>query len=154
MGFGSAVKWLSILIVVGILAGGLFYVSNMKAALAQSEENSRKLQESVQQQQAVLEQKTKEIALIQNLNSKLNEQNQKLQADIDNLNERFNVSANGTSRDFGDITRAKPGLINKIIDRATDNVNRCFEIASGAPIEEGEKNNECQELINSLTGQP
>lgn len=151
MGLTSAVKWLSIMIVVGLVAGGMYYVSNMKAALAQSEENSKKLQESVQTQQALLDQKNKEISIIQNLNKQLNENNQKLQADIDNLNEKFSVSANGTSRDFGDITRAKPGIVNKIIDKATVNANRCFEIATGAEIKEGEKNSECQELINALT---
>lgn len=151
MGFGSAVKWLAIMIVVGVLAGGVFYVSNMKAALAISEENTRKLKESVTAQQAVIDNQLKEITLIQSINKELALQNANLQKDIDTMNEKFNVSANGTSRDFGDITRAKPALINKIIDRATDNVNRCFEIATGAELNEGEKNNECQELINSIT---
>lgn len=151
MGIGSAIKWVAILIVVGVLAGGVYYVSNMKAALAISEQNNQKLTDAVAEQQAVLEQKTKEIATIQKLNKELNAQAQQLQKDIDDLNTKFNVSANGTSRDFGDITRAKPGLINKIIDKATDNVNRCFEIASGAPLKEGEKNAECQELINSIS---
>ena len=83
-------------------------------------------------------------------NNQLNETRVKLQADVDRLNTVFRVSARGKSRDFGDITRAKPALVNKIVNRASNNVNRCFELAMGATLEDGETNNECKNLINSI----
>jgi predicted RND superfamily exporter protein len=151
MGVFQAIKYVSILIIVMMLAGGLYYAMNLKAALATSEANNAKLETAVESQNAVIEQKMEEINKIQDINKSLLSVNAKLQADVNKLNEKFNVSANGTSRDFGDITRAKPKVINKIIDKATAKSNRCFEIASGAELKEGEKNSECQELINSIS---
>lgn len=151
MGIFSAIKYVSILIVVVMVAGGLYYAMNLKAALAISEENSKKLEMAVQTQQAVIAQQKADMSKIREINDQLNEANTKLQKDVDNLNNKFDINAKGQSRDFGAITRAKPALINKIINGATKKVNRCFEIATGSPIKEGEKNSECQELINSFS---
>lgn len=150
MGIFSAIKYVVILVAVMMIAGGLYYVTNLKANLAIAEENSKKLEMAVQQQQAVIAQQRVDMESIKVINKDLNEKSKKLQKDIDSLNNKFNVNARAQSRDFGAITRAKPGIINKIINKATVKVNRCFEIASGAPIKEGEKNSECQELINSI----
>jgi hypothetical protein len=147
----SAIKYVSILIIVGVFAGGLYYVSDLKAAFKISEENSKKLETVVNDQKNLINIKSLEIEKIQFINSELSESNDKLKEEINKLNEKFNISANGQSRDFGAITRAKPALINKIINRATEKVNRCFEIATGSPLKEGEKNDECQELINNLS---
>jgi septal ring factor EnvC (AmiA/AmiB activator) len=151
MGFLSAVKWVSIAAMAMMFLGGVYYVMNLKESLAISESNNMKLEQSVADQAEVIEAKRAEIKQIQKANQELTATVQQQQEAIDKLNEKFNVSANGQSRDFGAITRVKPELIERIINRATDNVNRCFEIATGAPLEEGEKNNECQELINSIS---
>ena len=140
MSIFSAIKYVSILIIVVVFAGGLYYVSDLKASFKISEENSKKLETVVNDQKNLINIKSLEIEKIQFINSELSESNDKLKEEINKLNERFNVSANGQSRDFGAITRAKPALINKIINRATEKVNRCFEIATGSPLKEGEKN--------------
>jgi len=150
MGIFSAIKYVAILIVVVMVAGGLYYGMNLKAALAISEENSKKLEESISIQQELIAQQKADMVKVLELNDQLDEANAKLQKDVDNLNNKFEVNAKGQSRDFGAITRAKPKLINKIINGATSKVNRCFEIATGSPIKEGEKNSECQELIDSI----
>lgn len=146
--FGS-LKWIAIAGVTASILAGLWYISNLQANLAISEENNKKLTTAVQDQQVLIDNQVKDIESIQNTMVAINEQRIELQNKLNELDEKFNISANGTSRDFGKITRAKPSLINKIIDKATDNANRCFELATGSPIKEGEKNSECQDLIST-----
>lgn len=58
--------------------------------------------------------------------------------------------------ELGFLAANKPGLVENIINNATDAINRCFEIASGSPLTEAEIaatlpsqiNNECPELAN------
>ena len=72
------------------------------------------------------------------------------------LKDRFNTSANGSSRDLGDLAIAKPVLIERAVNNGTKNALRCVEIASGAPLTEQEKNatkadeinKECPSLAN------
>ena len=51
----GAVKMIAILIIVLILAGGLWHVSNLKANLAISKANSAKLEEGIKEQQNTIE---------------------------------------------------------------------------------------------------
>lgn len=150
MGIFSAAKWIAAVVALILFVIGMWWVSNLKADLAISEQNNKVLAQSVEDQKAVILQKETDIQQIQSINETLIDQKESLQKEVENLNEKFNVSANGQSRDFGAISRAKPALINKIIDKASDKVNRCFELATGAKLSEGEKNDECKELVNSL----
>ena len=143
-------KYAVALLVVTSVIGGVTYTLKLQSDLATVKSNNEKLTQSVQEQHKQIIKQAAEVAEIQLANNQLNETRVKLQADVDRLNTVFRVSARGKSRDFGDITRAKPGLINKIVNRASNNVNRCFELAMGATLEDGEKNNECKNLINSI----
>jgi hypothetical protein len=58
--------------------------------------------------------------------------------------------------ELGFLAANKPGLVENIINKASDAINRCFEIASGSPLTEAEIsatrpsqiNRECPELAN------
>lgn len=147
----GSLKYFAIAAIVSSVLGALWYITNLKADLATSEANNELLQIAAEQQSAVIQQQLTDINAVKATNVELSRSVAALQADLDELNNRFEISANGLSRDFGKITRAKPALVNKIINRATDNVNRCFELATGAPLEEGETNSECEALVNTLS---
>ena len=51
--------------------------------------------------------------------------------------------------DLGVLANKKPGLVQKIINRATVNANRCFEIESGAKLTEKEKNAKTGKAFNN-----
>ena len=61
-----------------------------------------------------------------------------------------------SEHDLGQLAQAKPGLVEKIIDKAGANVMRCIEILSGSPLTEKEinvttkskANHECPGLAN------
>ena len=68
------------------------------------------------------------------------------------MTKKFNQTQNGGERDFGSLAFKKPKLIENIINEGTKNVNRCLELISGAIPEEGEKNAQCQEIIDIYFG--
>lgn len=50
--------------------------------------------------------------------------------------------------DIGALGAAKPDLVERTINNAANSVNRCFEILSGSPVKESDRNNrECPWLV-------
>jgi predicted nuclease with TOPRIM domain len=147
----GAIKLIIILSIIGMIGGGLWYITNLKADLAISELNSQRLEEATKQQNMLIEQMQNDIATIQKMNSDLQEQNAKQQKDVDALAKKFD------KRDFGSFVASQPEKSEQLINRGTKNVFRCLELASGAPLNETEKtaktpteaNRECPNLIDS-----
>ena len=132
-GIGASVKAIVALIITVIIAAGGWYVMNLKADLAISEENSKRLQEGVQEQQALMKQMAEDIAKIQDINRELAEQTTKHRAEVDALSRKFSQDAKGQPRDFGQFAKERPELVERLVNRGTKNAMRCLEIASGAP---------------------
>lgn len=151
MGIGGAIKALAILAIVAIIAGGIWHVSNLQAALATSEANNAKLEEGIKEQQDLLESMKKDIESIQKVNKQLKEENEKQKADVDALAKKFD------KRDFGVFAAAQTEKAETLINKGTVNALRCLELASGAPLNEAEKNaktpveanRECPALIDN-----
>jgi type II secretory pathway pseudopilin PulG len=147
----SFLKPLLYLVIVLVIAGGLYYVTNIKADLAISEANNQKLIDATKAQNELIEQMQKDITLIQETNKQLAEQNEKQKQDVATLSSKF------SKRDFGALAAEKPAVVEKLINRGTTNVMRCLELASGAPLNEKEKaaktpteaNRECPSLIDN-----
>jgi hypothetical protein len=132
-GIGASIKAIVALLIVAIVAAGGWYVMNLKADLAISEENSKRLQEGVREQQALMKQMAEDIAKIQDINRELAEQTTKHRAEVDALSRKFSQDAKGQPRDFGQFAKEKPELVERLVNRGTKNAMRCLEIASGAP---------------------
>ena len=152
----GVVKVLAYLGIVIIIAGGLWYVMNLKAELATSEANNKILENSISQQSAVIEQMKVDIAQIQRINEEVNAELGRQREEVKNLVNRFNVNARGESRDIGKIASKKPRAMQRLINRGTVNALRCLEIATGAERtekeinakKESEINRECPTLAN------
>lgn len=150
-GIGGAIKAIVALIIVAVIAGGIWYVTGLRADLAVSEANSAKLQEGIQQQQALMEQMREDIATIQKTNAELSAQNERQKKDVESLSRKFD------KRDIGALAAEKPEVIEKLVNRGSANALRCLELASGAPLNDKEKsaktpteaNRECPSLIDS-----
>ncbi len=147
-GIASLIKALVILIIIGGIGFGLWHVSNLQANLAISRINQERLQESIRDQQAVLAQMQADVQQQRDINQSLNDTVERQRKDITELNDRFNVNARGEKRDFGTIANAKPGVIEKLVNRGSENALRCFELASGAPLNEKEKNARTSKELN------
>ena len=77
-----------------------------------------------------------------------------LKKDINDLDKRFNKGG----RDFGKVAKEKPKVIERIINKGSDNALRCLEIAMGAELTDKEKaatkkseiNRECPSIANQI----
>lgn len=150
MGIGAVIKSIVALIFLAVVAGGLYYISTMQASLAILEMNNKQLEDGVKKQQELIEQQRADIENIQKTNKQLAEQNEKQKKDVDNLSRKFSKS------DIGERAIENPVLMEKLVNRGTVNALRCIELASGAPLNDKEKeaktpieaNRECPSLIN------
>ena len=128
---------LKLLLLVIMLAGGAsgyFYVQKLRADNELLKVNEAKLTTAVSDQHAVIEAQKKEFEQIQSINKDLTAKNEALEADKKNLTNKLG------RHDLGNLAENKPGLVEKVINKATENANRCLEIASGAELTEDELN--------------
>ena len=123
-----------ILILLASAGGGYWYVQKLQKDNAILKENQIKLETAVADNNAVIEQQTKDLKKIRTTLKEVEEVNAKLEADRDALNKRLG------KHDIGNLAENKPGLVEKIINKASDSAARCVEIASGSPLTEEELN--------------
>jgi multidrug resistance efflux pump len=155
-GAGPAIKMVAALIIVLVVAGGFYYLSNLQASLAISQENAKKLEDGIKSQQEAIAAMQADQQKIKELNNELNTTIKLQNKDMENLKDRFSTNAAGEKRDFGKTAAAKPTSLERAINRGTANALRCLEIASGAPLTEAELkattiseiNRECPNIAN------
>jgi uncharacterized protein HemX len=145
----SSIKIAMVLILLAGAGGGFVYVKTLQSDLATSEANNAKLQDSVAEQKAVIEQQAKDFKAILVANKELEDQNRVLNTELKNLDDKFNkVNASGEKRDLGKLAEQRTKVIEKVINKATDNAMRCVEIAMGSPLTEKEENATKKSEIN------
>ena len=131
---GTIIKLVLYLAIIGVIAGGAWYVTGLRAELAVSEANNAKLEDGIREQQSLIEMMQNDIKQIQETNKQLQEQNEKQRQDVDALAKKFD------KRDFGVFAIDNTEKAEALVNRGTKDVLRCLELASGAPLNETEKN--------------
>ena len=130
--------------------GGFMYVKNLKAENEILRLNNSKLNDAVDEQQAVIEQQIADFEEIQSINKSLVESNAKLTEDLRVANEKFNkINAAGDRRDMGDLAFNRPKNVEFIERKRETQRARCFEIAQGSPLTEEELNATKKSQINA-----
>ena len=155
-GAGTMIKAIVALIMVVIFAVSGWWVTGLRADLAVSQENSRKLVDAIDRQQDAIKKMQDDQEKIRQINNDLNTTIKLQNKDVENLRDRFSQNAKGEARDFGKTAVAKPQSLERAVNRGTVNALRCLEIASGAPLTDLEKNatkpneinRECPALAN------
>ena len=130
----SSIKIGLILVMLAGAGGGYLYVTKLQKDNAILTQNAIKLETAVEDQKGVIEQQTKDLKKIRSTLEEIEKVNARLQADRDSLNKRLG------KHDIGNLAENKPGLVEKIINKASDSAARCMEIASGSPLTEEELN--------------
>ena len=123
-----------VLILLAGVGGGYLYVNKLQKDNAILKSNQVKLETAVAESNQVIEQQSKDLKKIRSTLKEVEELNDKLQADKDSLNKRLG------KHDIGNLAENKPGLVEKIINKASDSAARCVEIASGSSLTEEELN--------------
>ena len=141
---------------IGILASAVIgagvYVMKLRSDNAILKANQIKLESAVAEQQQLITKQKEDFEEILAANQKMNELVNALKKDLDDLDKRFNKGA----RDFGKLSKEKPKLIEKIVNRGSERATRCVEIAGGSPLTEkellatkkSEINTECPSIAN------
>jgi hypothetical protein len=149
-GISTTIKAISaVIVVIGIL-GFIWYFTSIRADLSVARENNKKLQDGIVAQNKVINSMSKDFDEIRKINRQLIKENEERKKDVENLVEKFD------KRDFGYVAARKPKLVENLINKASDKTARCFELASGAPLNDFEKkaktpteaNSECPNLIS------
>jgi uncharacterized protein (DUF3084 family) len=156
LGIGSAIKFVFYLVVMAVIGGGLYYVTGLRADLAQSQANEEKLTDAIAQQGLLIEQMKRDAEQKQKITEDLQARNAQQGQDLSRLENKFNQTAAGQTRDFGALAAARPDSAARAVNRGTKNAQRCFELAMGAPLNDEEKqaktpleaNRECPTLID------
>lgn len=124
---------LAIIVMLGA-GGGYLYVNKLQKDNATLKTNQIKLESAVEDNNKVIEQQIQDINKIRNTLEIVEAEKKKLEKDKDDLNKRLG------KHDIGNLAENKPGLVEKIINKASKNAQRCVEIASGSPLTEEELN--------------
>ena len=123
-----------ILIILSSAGGGYWYVQKLQKDNAILKSNQVKLETAVAESNQVIEQQSKDLKKIRSTLKEVEELNDRLQEDKNSLNKRLG------KHDIGNLAENKPGLVEKIINKASDSAARCVEIASGSQLTEEELN--------------
>lgn len=113
---------------------------SMKNTIVQLESDKRDLEIEKQGLQQHLEQQMKDIKAQEDIRLELAKRLYQAQQNVDAMENKFNkVSRLLGERDIGKLAQARPKDIQKIVNKGTANMLRCFEISSGQPLTESEK---------------
>ena len=127
-----------IILVVLLGAGGFGSWTYMQKLQADNEvyrineqvyaENETKLNDAISDQNEVIAAKAAQAAAIQ-------EANNILRAETDRLDkEKANLAKKLGRHELDILAQNKPGLVGRVINKASDNALRCFEVITGAPL--------------------
>ncbi len=156
--------WIKILVVVAVLSaiGGTIYAGYLHVQGLQAEitrlttdnatlaANNIQLTQAIQTQQEAYETVLADFKRSQQIQQETFQQFQDARDQVDELEEKLG------RHELGFLAASRPGLVQNIINSATDEVGRCFEIASGSPLTPDETaatrpseiNSQCPELAN------
>ena len=143
------------LIVIVVMSGiGYWYYNDTQSRMATLQENNAKLKTAIEINEATIDS-------MRESQRQLNQEIQRVNGDFARIRRQNQVLADKLAdHDIGLLGEAKPGLIDRIIDNASDKAFRCFELMSGAELTEQERNakngnafnSECPWLYDDLVG--
>jgi uncharacterized protein HemX len=139
-------KIIILIVVLGSIGGlvgvGYTYYKDSQETMAQLNQQNATLTQAVDQQKeaiAAMEEAIKEQAKIR---EELMTEIDSARKDVEKLQNKIN------SHNLTAIASEKAELLEKKINKATDDVMRCFEVATGDAIQPDEKNNQCSDLFS------
>ena len=131
-------------IIITSLLGAGAYVLKLQRDNVILKENAIKLESAISEQKTLIENQKKDFAEILEANKKINELVGNLKKDLEDLDKRFTKK----DRDIGKLAIERTKVIERIINKGSENAKRCIEIASGSPLTEEEKNATKKSEIN------
>ena len=126
-----------------------WYYQDTQKALQTYAQNQATLESSLQFQRQATESLQRDIVIMQSTITELNNAFSQSRERVNELENKFNTSANGNARDIGEIAEKRPESVERLVNSATRDVNRCIELLSGTIPTEEDYNNE--ELVDCIS---
>jgi chromosome segregation ATPase len=124
-----------------VVGGAFFYYKDSQATIAALNQQTATLTQAVDQQKEAIEAMEQSIRDQAAIREDMMKEVESARKDVEKLQTKI------ASHDLKLIASEKAGLLEKKINRATNDVMRCFEIATGDAILPDEKNNQCSDLL-------
>ena len=150
MGFKLAAVLMLLIILMS--TGGYVYYKDSQERIGILTENNAKLNVAVATNEETISQLQINYVKVQQTNTELNNE-------FVNIRRQNQVLADKLAKhDLGVLSASKPGLVERVINSASDKAGRCFELLSGATLNDNEKdaknansfNSECPWLYDTL----
>lgn len=132
MGFKLAGVFALVMLLMGGL--GYWYYSDSQSTIATLQKNNAVLETSLELSERAVNTLKSNIVSANSQITQLNE-------DFADIRSQNNQLANKLEKhELGVLASRKPGLVERVINNATEKASRCFELLSGAELTEQEKN--------------
>lgn len=143
LGIGGKVA-IGLALALAIVTGGFYwYYENSQERISTLNQNNARLETAVSIGEETISSLQRDYEQAQKEIRQLNQKFQNIRQQNTELRERL------SDHDIGVLAKAKPGLVERVINNASDNAGRCFEILSGAELTEEEKNAENARQFNA-----
>ena len=146
--FGILRKYLIIAGVLGAVGFGLWkYYTYTQETIRVYAENAARAEMAQAETQAALEQTIKDLEKVQEKYNQVSADFNSAKKRVDGLQDKLK------EHDLDFLAEQKPGLVEKILDKASKDMLRCLEIISGSPLTEEELNvtTKAKQILSVLT---
>ena len=143
--------WIIIGILITLMSGAAyFYYSTTQNRIAGLIANNATLTANVQTITNANEQNVQTIEDLQTAYIKVQEDFSRVQSEFQIIRMQNTELRERLGRhELNALAAAKPKLVERTINNASDNAARCFELLSGAPLTENERNAKSEKQFNS-----
>tara|TARA_R110000737_G_scaffold39222_2_gene59171 strand:- start:3649 stop:4104 length:456 start_codon:yes stop_codon:yes gene_type:complete len=138
-------KLAGIFAIITVMTVGAFYwyYNDTQERLRILNANNAKLEVAIQISEDA-------VTSLQESYAKANEELTKVNTEFTAIRQQNRVLSDKLGRhDIGNLAENKPGLVQRVINGASDKAGRCFELLSGAPLTDKEKEAENGKSFNS-----
>jgi uncharacterized protein HemX len=159
---GTLKLYLFVFLILGALGSGTaYYYKQTQAKIERLTSNNATLKTNLTTVQSANEQNIEQIRSLQESYKEVQQQYEQANADLAQIQARTNqLKERLGDHNIAYLAEAKPKPVEKILNGASDKAFRCFELLSGAPLTDNEKeaendqkfNSECPWLFEELVG--
>lgn len=134
--------WFFIILLIGGIAGGVvIYYNTTQARLEAFAERASALEANNQRLIEVNQTNLNTISQLESSYEEVRQNFDRVQSEFQQIREQNNELKERLGRhEIGALAAARPQLVENIINNASENALRCFELLSGDPLTESERN--------------
>lgn len=153
---------IGMLLVSSMIGGGVYYYyTSTQTTIMQLTENNATLKSNQVELETAVVSANETITYLEDTATQIREQYAESQRQLNTIRQQNQGLRDRLSgHDISALAEAKPELVERIINNASANAMRCFELLSGAPLTDDERNAEngqkfnveCPWLFDTLVG--